>query len=67
MAFISLLAIVAGLAAAPDTQPIRVTGIEQSRAIECDGRGVIVEGTDHDLTFTGACASLKLTGTSSKI
>lgn len=63
----ALFALVAGLAGAADQSPIRVTGIEQSRSIECDGRGVIVEGTDHDLTFTGGCASLKLTGTSSKI
>lgn len=66
MAFIPLLALVAGLAAA-NTSPIHVVGIGQGNTIACEGRDVIVEGTDHDLTFTGDCASLKLTGTGSKI
>jgi hypothetical protein len=64
MAFIPLLALVAGLAAEP---PIQVNGIEQHNTIACEGRAVIVAGTDHELTFTGACAGLKLTGTGSKV
>ncbi len=68
MALLPLLALVAGLAgAASDTAPIHIVGIGQENAVACEGRNVIVEGTDHDLTFTGDCASLKLTGTGSKI
>nr|WP_295111715.1 DUF3060 domain-containing protein [uncultured Caulobacter sp.] len=65
MISLSLLALVSGLAGAPDA--VRVTGIGQSRTVACDGRAAVVEGTDHDLTFTGACAGLTLTGTGNKI
>jgi hypothetical protein len=66
MAFIPLLAFVAGLAAS-DAAPIHIAGIGQENTVACDGRAVVVEGTDHDLTFTGDCAGLKLTGTGSKV
>jgi hypothetical protein len=46
---------------------IRVSGVEQQRSIPCDGRDVFVSGVDHVLTFTGACASLTLTGADSTI
>lgn len=64
MAFLPLLALVAGLAAEP---PIQVTGIEQHNTIACEGRAVVVSGTDHELTFTGDCAGLTLTGTGSTV
>ena len=64
MAFIPLLALFAGLAAEP---PIQITGIEQRSRIACEGRAVVVQGTDHDLTFTGDCAGLELTGTGSTV
>ena len=65
MISVALLALITGIAGASDA--VRVTGIGQTRSIECDGRAAVVEGTDHDLTFTGACAGLKLTGTGSKV
>jgi hypothetical protein len=46
---------------------IRISGVEQERSIPCEGRDVFVSGVDHVLTFTGACASLTLTGTDSTI
>jgi len=68
MAFIPLLALVAGLAGAgSDKAPIHIVGIGQGDTIACEGRAVVVEGTDHDLTFTGDCAGLTLTGTGSKV
>jgi hypothetical protein len=47
--------------------PIRISGVEQERSIPCEGRDVFVDGVDHVLTFTGACASLTLTGTDSTV
>jgi len=47
--------------------PIRISGVEQQRSIPCEGRDVVVNGVDHVLTFTGACASLTLTGTDSTV
>lgn len=46
---------------------IHITGVEQRRTIACGGRDVVVDGVDHDLTFTGGCASLALTGTDSTV
>jgi len=47
--------------------PIRISGVEQQRTIACEGRDVFVDGVDHTLTFTGACASLTLSGTGNTI
>ena len=63
----ALLALVAGLAAGPVKAPIEISGVEHQRAIDCEGRDVVVDGVDHVLTFTGACASLTLSGSGSKI
>jgi hypothetical protein len=47
--------------------PIRIAGVEQERSIPCEGRDVFVDGVDHKLTFTGACASLSVAGTGNTI
>lgn len=67
MAFIPMLALLAGLAAGADKTPIHIVGVGQGTTVACEGRDVVVEGTEHDLTFTGDCASLTLTGTSNKV
>jgi len=68
MTLIAVLAAAAQVGTA-DTgkDAIRISGVEQQRTIACEGRDVFVEGVDHALTFTGACASLTLTGTDSTI
>lgn len=63
----ALLALIAGLAAGPAKGPIEVSGVEHQRTIDCDGRDVVISGVDHVLTITGACASLTLSGSGSKI
>ena len=63
----ALFALVAGLAAGSPKSPIEISGVEHQRSIDCDGRDVIVDGVDHVLTFTGACASLTLSGSGSKV
>jgi hypothetical protein len=68
MTLIAVLAAAAQVGTASAAKDaIRISGVEQQRSIPCDGRDVIVEGVDHVLTFTGACASLTLAGTDSKI
>lgn len=67
MVSFALLALVAGLAAGSPKGPIEISGVEHQRSIECDGRDVAVNGVDHVLTFTGACASLSVSGSGNKI
>lgn len=68
MTLIAVLAAAAQVGTASAAKDaIRITGVEQERSIPCEGRDVFVEGVDHVLTFTGACASLTLTGTDSTI
>ena len=68
MTLIAVLAAAAQVGTANVGQDaIRISGVEQQRTIACEGRDVFVEGVDHTLTFTGACASLTLTGTDSTI
>jgi hypothetical protein len=69
-----MMTLIAALAAAAQVgtasagkDAIRVSGVEQQRSIPCEGRDVFVSGVDHVLTFTGACASLTLTGADSTI
>ncbi|MDR6627623.1 DUF3060 domain-containing protein [Caulobacter segnis] len=64
----AVLALSAGLAAAPPANsPIEISGVGHKRSIACEGRDVTVDGVDHVLTFTGACASLTLSGSGSKV
>jgi len=67
MASFALLALVAGLAAASPKGPIEISGVEHQRSVDCEGRDVVVDGVDHVLTFTDACASLTLSGSGSKV
>ena len=66
MISVTLLALVAGLAGQAK-DPIHIVGVGQGSTVACGGRDVVVEGTEHDLTFTGNCASLKLNGTGNKV
>ena len=68
MTLIALLA-VAAQAGTADTahDAIRISGVEQQRTIPCEGRDVFVDGVDNTLTFTGACASLRVAGTDNTI
>lgn len=66
MISVTLLALVAGLAG-PSKPPIQISGVGQGDTIACDGRAVVVNGTEHNLTFTGGCASLTLNGTDNKV
>lgn len=66
MISVTLLALVAGLAGQAK-DPIHIVGVGQGSTVACGGRDVVVEGTEHDLTFTGSCASLKLNGTGNKV
>ncbi len=67
MTSFAAFAFVAGLTASPARGPIEISGVEHQRSIDCEGRDVVVDGVDHVLTFTGACASLTLSGSGSKI
>ncbi|WP_184714699.1 DUF3060 domain-containing protein [Caulobacter sp.] len=66
MISVTLLALIAGLAGQAKA-PIHIAGVGQGNTVACEGRGVIVDGTEHNLTFTGNCASLKLNGTDNKV
>ncbi|GAW40747.1 hypothetical protein SH203_01147 [Brevundimonas sp. SH203] len=46
---------------------IEIAGVGQRNTIACDGRAVEVAGSGHDLTFTGSCAGLRLSGTNNQI
>jgi hypothetical protein len=68
MTLIALLAAAAQVGTAQvGDGPIRISGVEQQRTIPCEGRDVVVDGVDHTLTFTGACASLSVAGTGNTI
>lgn len=67
MSLIAMIAAAALGAADGAKDPIHIGGVEQQRSIPCDGRDVVVEGVDHTLTFTGACASLTVTGSDNTI
>lgn len=45
-----------------DGQKIVVSGNEHKRSFPCNGRHLVVEGTDHVVTTTGVCASAEISG-----
>lgn len=45
-----------------DSQTITVEGNGQHRTFPCNGRKVIVQGTQHVVTLTGVCSGLELDG-----
>lgn len=46
---------------------IEVSGNGHQRTFPCDGRRVIIEGTDNVITLTGVCAALELSGTGNSV
>ena len=72
MCSLTLLAAAAGSATAAggdavgpietDSKVISVGGSGHQRTFPCNGRKVIVDGTDHVITLTGVCSGLELSG-----
>lgn len=50
-----------------DKEQIVISGNGYVRTFPCDGRRVIIEGTQHNITLTGTCASLEMNGAESKV
>lgn len=46
---------------------IETAGEGHKRTIPCQGRRVEIQGTNHDITLTGVCAGLELTGVDNKV
>lgn len=45
-----------------DAKQIEVSGTGHQRSFPCNGRKVVVEGSNHVITLTGECASLEVSG-----
>jgi DUF3060 family protein len=58
-----------GLAAGTVTaqEPIDIKGVSVTRTIDCAGGAVVVTGTSHNLTLTGRCPRVTLSGTASVV
>lgn len=48
-------------------ESIEVTGNGHQRTFPCNGRKVLVSGSQHVLTFTGVCSSVEIAGAESKV
>lgn len=46
---------------------IEVTGNGHHRTFPCNGRKVLIGGSEHVLTFTGVCSSVELSGVNNKL
>ncbi|NHZ92371.1 DUF3060 domain-containing protein [Massilia sp. CCM 8733] len=46
---------------------IEVTGNGHHRTFPCNGRKVLISGTQHVLTFTGVCSSVEIAGAEHKV
>ena len=46
---------------------IEVTGNGHQRTFPCNGRKVLISGSQHVLTFTGVCSSVEITGAENKV
>lgn len=59
-----------GLAAAGTVtaqEPIDIKGVSVTRTIDCAGGNVVITGTSHNLTLTGRCPRVTLSGTASVV
>lgn len=65
MALAPLPAQVGSVDLSPDL--IEIAGEGHKRTIPCQGRRVEIQGTNHDITLTGVCAGLELTGVDNKV
>jgi hypothetical protein len=50
-----------------DAKQISVNGNGHKRSFPCNGRALIVEGTDHVVTTTGVCSSVEVTGANNSV
>lgn len=48
-------------------EEISIAGNGYVRTFPCDGRRVTIEGTQHNITLTGTCASLEMNGAENKV
>lgn len=48
-------------------ESIEVTGNGHQRSFPCNGRKVLISGSQHVLTFTGVCSSVEIAGAESKV
>ncbi|MYM34212.1 DUF3060 domain-containing protein [Duganella sp. FT94W] len=46
---------------------IEISGNGYVRTFPCEGRHVIIAGTQHNITLTGTCASLEMNGAENKV
>lgn len=50
-----------------DKTQIAVSGNGYVRSFPCDGRRVIIHGSQHNITLSGTCASLELNGAENRV
>lgn len=50
-----------------NNKTIEISGNSYHRSYPCDGRAVVIQGTDHAITLTGTCASLELSGANNSV
>lgn len=50
-----------------DATKISVNGNGHQRSFPCNGRALMVEGTDHIVTTTGVCSSVEVTGANNSV
>ncbi len=50
-----------------NAQSITVSGIGHQGTFPCEGRKLVVEGTDHVVTATGVCSQVEVSGTTNKV
>ena len=50
-----------------DAKQISVSGNGHKRDFPCNGRHLVVEGSDHVVTTTGTCASAEITGANNTV
>lgn len=62
-----VLALAAGVAAAPACAQAEFSGAGETSELDCGGGAASVEGASNVLTITGACSSLTIAGASNRI
>ncbi|NVM79294.1 hypothetical protein FHW83_005133 [Duganella sp. SG902] len=50
-----------------DKDQIAISGNGYVRTFPCEGRRVTIDGTQHNITLTGVCASLEMNGAENKV
>lgn len=67
-ALLCLVTLAAGLPAAANEVDVSITGIEQQREADCgQGANVIIDGAGHEITLTGTCGKVAITGIRQKV